>query len=143
MKCSKWYRIPSHGLASKPWCSLSLELLRWGLPASGLYGLIAFSVAQRSREIGIRMALGASKAGILRMILGDGFQLTTVGLLLGFTGVVSTTRFVHALLFEIDPLDPATLASVICILLIVSLLACYFPARRAAKADPATLLHEE
>jgi predicted permease len=114
-----------------------------GLASVGLYGLIAFSVAQRSREIGIRMALGASKARILRMILGDGFRLTIVGLLLGFAGVVGSTRFMQALLFEIDPLDPATLASVICILLIVSLLACYVPARRAAKADPATVLHEE
>jgi putative ABC transport system permease protein len=77
------------------------------------------------------------------MILRDGFRLTIVGLLLGFAGVVSSTRFMHALLFEIDPLDPATLASVIGILLIVSLLACYVPARRATRADPATVLREE
>jgi putative ABC transport system permease protein len=114
-----------------------------GLASIGLYGLIAFSVAERAREIGIRLALGASKAGIFRMILRDGFRLTIVGLLLGFAGVVSSTRFMHALLFEIDPLDPATLASVIGILLIVSLLACYVPARRATRADPATVLREE
>jgi putative ABC transport system permease protein len=113
------------------------------LAAIGIYGLIAFSVAQRTREIGIRVALGASQSGIFRMILGDGFRLTSVGLLLGFAGVISSTRFLRALLFEIDPLDPATLGSVICVLLIVSLLACYVPARRATKADPATVLREE
>ena len=113
------------------------------LAAIGLYGLIAFSVAQRAREIGIRVALGASQAGIFRMVLGDGFRLTIVGLLLGFVGVVSSTRFMRALLFEINPLDPATLVSVMCILLIVSLLACYVPARRATKADPAMVLREE
>ena len=75
-----------------------------GLASIGLYGLIAFSVAERAaREIGIRLALGASKAGIFRMILRDGFRLTIVGLLLGFAGVVSSTRFMRALLFEIDP----------------------------------------
>lgn len=114
-----------------------------GLASIGLYGLIAISVAQRAREIGIRLAFGASKAGIFCMILSDGFQLTIRGLLIGFAGVVSTTRFMHALLFEIEPLDPATLASVTGTLLIVCLLACHVPARRATKADPTTVLREE
>jgi putative ABC transport system permease protein len=114
-----------------------------GLACIGLYGLIAFSVAQRAREIGIRVALGASKAGIFRMVLGDGFRLTVIGVLLGFGGVVGSTRVLRSLLFEINPLDPATLVSVVCILLIVSALACYIPALRATKADPATVLREE
>ncbi len=114
-----------------------------GLACIGLYGLIAFSVAQRLREIGIRIALGASKAGIFRMILGDGFRLTVVGVSLGLAGVVSSTHFLRSLLFEINPLDPATLVSVICVLLMVSAIACYLPALRATNADPASVLREE
>jgi putative ABC transport system permease protein len=113
------------------------------LACIGLYGLIAFSVTQRIREIGLRVALGASKAGIFRMILGDGFRMTVLGVLLGLAGVVSSTRFLRSLLFEIDPLDPVTLALVICILLMVSAVASYLPALRATKADPATVLREE
>jgi putative ABC transport system permease protein len=114
-----------------------------GLACIGLYGLIAFSVAQRIREIGIRVALGASKAGIFLMILGDAFRLTVVGVLLGLAGVLSSARFLRSLLYEVNPLDPATLVSVICILLVVSAVACYIPALRATNADPASILREE
>ena len=114
-----------------------------GLACIGLYGIIAFSVAQRLREIGIRVALGASKAGIFRMILGDGFRLTAVGVSLGLAGVVCATRFLRSLLFEVNPLDPATLITVIFVLLLVSAIACYLPALRATNADPASVLREE
>src|SRR5271163_518553 len=114
-----------------------------GLACIGLYGLIAFSVAQRIREIGIRVALGASKAGIFRMILGDGFRLTVVGVLLGLAGVLGSARFFRSLLYEVNPLDPPTLVSVISILLVVSAVACYIPALRATNADPASILREE
>src|SRR5215467_9369488 len=114
-----------------------------GLASIGLYGLIAFSVAQRAREIGIRVALGASRAGVFRMILGDGLRLTLIGGIVGLAVIIGLTRFLHSLLFEIQPLDPLTLISVICLLTSVSLLACYVPARRATKADPAAVLREE
>jgi putative ABC transport system permease protein len=114
-----------------------------GLASIGLYGLIAFSVAQRAREIGIRVALGASRAGIFRMILGDGLRLTLFGGMVGLVAIIGLTRFLRSLLFEIQPLDPVTLVSVICVLIFVSLLACYVPARRATKADPAAVLREE
>jgi putative ABC transport system permease protein len=114
-----------------------------GLGSIGLYGLIAFSVAQRAREIGIRVALGASRAGVLRMILGDGLRLTLIGSIAGLAAIVGLTRFLRGLLFEIQPLDPATLTCVIGILVLVSLLACYVPARRATKVDPAAVLREE
>jgi len=113
------------------------------LACIGLYGLIAFSVAQRLREIGIRIALGASKAGVFRLIFGDGLRLTLLGVLLGFVGVVSSTRFLRSVLFEISPLDPVTLVSVVCILVLVSAIACHIPALRATNSDPATVLREE
>jgi putative ABC transport system permease protein len=114
-----------------------------GLASIGLYGLIAFSVAQRAREIGIRMALGASRAGVFGLILGDGLRLTVIGSMVGLVAIIGLTRFLRSLLFEIQPLDPLTLSSVTCVLISVSLLACYFPARRATKADPAAVLREE
>ena len=114
-----------------------------GLASIGLYGLVAFSVAQRSREIGIRVALGASRAGVFRMILGDGLRLTLIGGIVGLAVIIGLTRFLQSLLFEIQPLDPLTLISGICLLTSVSLLACYVPARRATKADPAAVLREE
>ena len=114
-----------------------------GLASIGLYGLTAFSVAERAREIGIRVALGASRAGVFRMILGDGLRLTLIGGIAGLVAIIGLTRFLRSLLFEIQPLDPATLVSVICVLTSVSLLACYLPARRATKADPAAVLREE
>jgi len=114
-----------------------------GLASIGLYGLIAFSVVQRTREVGIRMALGASRAGVFRMILGDGLRLTLIGGIVGLAVIIGLSRVLRSLLFEIQPLDTSTLSSVIGILIIVSLLACYVPARRATKADPATVLREE
>jgi predicted permease len=114
-----------------------------GLASVGLYGLIAFSVAQRAREIGIRMALGSSRSGVFRMILGDGLRLTLIGGAVGLVAILGLTRFLRSLLFEVQPLDPVTLAAVVAILAIVSLLACYVPARRAMKADPAAVLREE
>lgn len=114
-----------------------------GLASIGLYGLIAFSVAQRAREIGIRVALGASRAGVFGMILGDGLRLTLTGGIVGLAVIIGLTRFLSSLLFEIQPLDPLTLISVICLMTFVSLLACYVPARRATNADPAAVLREE
>ena len=118
-------------------------MIALGLASIGLYGLIAFSVAQRAREIGIRVALGASRAGIFRMILGDGLRLTLIGGVAGLVAIAGLTRFLRSLLFEVQPLDPLTLVSVTCVLIFVSLLACYVPARRATKADPAAVLRQE
>jgi putative ABC transport system permease protein len=114
-----------------------------GLAGIGLYGLIAFSVAQRAREIGIRVALGASRAGVFRMILADGLRLTLIGGIVGLATIVGLTRFLRSLLFEIQPLDSVTLTSVVGIMVIVSLLACYVPARRATAVDPGAVLREE
>jgi len=118
-------------------------LLALGLASLGLYGLIAFSVAQRSREIGIRVALGASKETILRMILGDGLKLAVVGVFVGLVGFIGLTHFLRSLLFQVKPADPSTLISVTITLLLVSLLASLIPAQRATKSDPAAVLRDE
>ena len=114
-----------------------------GLACVGVYGVIASSVTLRSREIGIRLALGATRLSVFRMILNDGFRLTILGLLLGLIAALVLTRFLRSLLFEIQPDDPITTLAVIGILAGISTVACYFPASRAMKVDPTIMLREE
>lgn len=113
------------------------------LACLGIYGVIAYSVTQRARELGIRVALGASRRSVFNMVVGEGMRLMIVGLCLGVTGAAMLNRFLRALLFEIQPNDPATLAVVIALLAVTALLACYFPAARAMRVDPAMALREE
>jgi putative ABC transport system permease protein len=113
------------------------------LACVGIYGVVAYSVTRRSREIGIRIALGASRFSVFRIVLSDGFGMTIFGLLAGLGATLVLTRFLRSLLFEIRPDDPITLAAVTVTLACVSLLACYFPARRAMSVDPAMTLREE
>ncbi|HEV8366366.1 MAG TPA: ABC transporter permease [Pyrinomonadaceae bacterium] len=113
------------------------------LASIGIYGLVSYSVAQRTREIGIRMALGASRSHVLRLVLTEGFGLTVVGLVLGLAGAFASTRVLRNLLFEVGPTDPFTFIAVSLSLLVVALLACYIPARRATKVDPLVALRYE
>jgi predicted permease len=113
------------------------------LAALGLYGVLAFLVAQRRREIGIRMALGAERRDILKMILGRGLKLTLSGLLVGLLAALAVTRWIASLLFGVNATDPLTFTLVALLLTGVALLACYLPARRAAKVDPLIALRHE
>jgi putative ABC transport system permease protein len=113
------------------------------LTAVGLYGVIAYSVAQRTHEIGVRMALGASRSGVLSMILGRGLQLTGAGLVIGIAGAFALAKVIAALLFEIPPRDPATYFFVCITLSAVALLASYIPASRAARVQPTIALRYE
>jgi predicted permease len=113
------------------------------LAAGGIYGVLHCSVAQQTREIGIRMALGARPRQVVMLIVRDGAKLSVVGLVIGVTGSAVMTRFLRSLLFGIGPMDPVTLAGVSILLGIVALLACYIPARRAAKVDPMVALRYE
>jgi predicted permease len=109
----------------------------------GIYGVMAYTVAQRTREIGIRIALGASHSDVSRMILGRGFVITGLGLLIGIAGALGLTRFLSGFLFQVKPVDPLTFAAVSVLLGGISLLASYIPAWRAARVDPMVALRYE
>jgi len=106
------------------------------LGAIGLYGVISYAVAERRSEIGVRVALGASPASVSRLVLREGITLGVLGAALGLAGAILLTRFLRAVLFEVSAHDPLTFAAVAVILLAVTLLAAWLPARRAARIDP-------
>ncbi len=113
------------------------------LALMGIYGVIAYAVAERSREIGVRMALGARRAIIMRMILGRGMRLTAIGITLGVAGALGLTRFLSGMLFGVTPYDAPTFVAAVIVLMAIAALACYVPARRAARVDPLTSLRYE
>jgi putative ABC transport system permease protein len=113
------------------------------LAAVGLYGVIAYAVTQRTMEIGVRMALGAQPGQVLRMVLRQGMSLAGLGVALGLGGSIALGRFVAGFLFEVRPSDPTMLATVALMLAAVALLACWIPARRAARLDPLAALRCE
>jgi len=114
-----------------------------GIAAMGLFAVMSLHVVQRTREIGIRMALGAQPKSIFELIIGHGLALTAIGLAIGIFAAFGLTRFVRSMLVEITPIDFATYSAVAALLLAVALLACYVPARWAAKTDPMTVLRYE
>jgi ABC-type antimicrobial peptide transport system permease subunit len=113
------------------------------LAGIGLFGVLAFGVAQRTREIGVRVALGAARAEVVGLIVKQGMLLVAVGLVIGLGGSLAATRVMRSLLYETDVYDPLTFAMVPVLLVIVSLAACYVPARRAAVVDPMVTLRSE
>jgi putative ABC transport system permease protein len=113
------------------------------LAITGVYGVTAYIVGQRSNEIGLRMAMGATPGQVLRLVLSDGIALAGTGMALGFIGSLAGTRLIRSMLFEVTPTDPLTYAAVTLILGAVVLAACYLPARRAAKVDPLLVLRQE
>jgi putative ABC transport system permease protein len=113
------------------------------LAAVGIYGVMAYSVSQRTREIGIRIALGAQRANVLRLIMGQGAKLAVAGVVAGVIGAFALTRLMESLLFGVSPKDLATFSVVPVIVLALILVGCYIPARRATKLDPVVALREE
>jgi len=113
------------------------------LAASGLYGVLAYAVNQRVREIGVRMALGASRRTVLRHIITDGLQLILAGIAAGTVGALAATRLLSDLLFGVKAVDPVTFAAIAAFLALIGILACYIPARKAASVDPLVALRNE
>jgi putative ABC transport system permease protein len=113
------------------------------LAAVGLYGVVSYTVSQRTQEIGVRMAIGAQRGDVLRMIVGGGMKLTLVGIAMGLAGALALARLVATMLFDVTPFDPTSYAATAIVLLAVASLACYIPARRAMRVDPITALRQE
>jgi len=114
------------------------------LASIGLYGVMGYAVSQRTREIGVRMALGARQRDVIAQVLGQGMRIVLIGLGLGLAGALGLARLLKGLRFEVKPTDPMTFVAVPLILLgLVALLACWLPARRASKVDPMEALRQE
>ena len=113
------------------------------LAALGIFGVMSYAVSQRTREIGIRMALGAQRSAVLRLVVGDGARIAIAGLAIGLVVSLALARFIRGLLFEVSESDPVTFFGVALLLAAVALAACYVPARRAMRVDPMVALHYE
>ena len=118
-------------------------LLALALAAVGIYGVISYSVSLRTREVGIRIALGATRRDVLVMVLGQGLTLIGLGLVAGFAASLALTRFLSSLLYDVRPWDPVTSSAVAAVLAAVALAASYLPARRATRVDPMVALRYE
>jgi len=125
------------------WLMGSFALLALLLAALGIYGVMTYTTAQRTRELGIRLALGAQNRDVLKLVTVHGMKLALIGVTLGLLGSFALTRLMKSLLFGVGPTDPLTFALVPLLLGVVSLAACYIPARRATKVDPLIALRSE
>lgn len=136
-------QVVGHSIAGRTFTTMLLAgfaALALALAGIGIYGVISFGVSQRNYEIGVRIALGASKATVMRMVIGEGARMTAAGLVLGLIGAVAIDRLLRTLLVGVTATDPATFAAVACVLSAVAICACALPARRATRVSPTEAL---
>jgi putative ABC transport system permease protein len=125
------------------WMFSTFGVIALVLASIGVYGVLSYSVSQRTQEIGVRMALGAARPDVLRLILGQGLRLAAVGVGVGLLGAFGTTRFLRTVLYNVTPTDPVSFGAVAIFLTLVALVASYVPARRAMAVDPLVALRNE
>jgi len=134
-------------LAARPrfqaWLLVLFAAIGMALAAFGLYGLVSFLVAQREREFGVRVALGAMQGDILKLVLGDAIRWILAGLVCGLAGAAAAARALQSLLFHVAPADPTVYAVAAVMLACVAMAAAFFPSRRAARVDPAIALRQD
>jgi putative ABC transport system permease protein len=136
-------QIVSESVAQRRFSMLLLSLFAFValfLAAGGLYGVVAYCVSQRTQEIGVRMAIGAQRGDVLRMVLGSGMKLAILGVGIGVAAALALAGLLASMLFGVTPFDPASYAITSAVLLLIAALACYVPARRALRVDPLTAL---
>jgi predicted permease len=139
-------RIISDRLASQRFSMILMAIfagLALIMASVGIYGVVSYVTSQRTHEMGIRMALGAERSDVLKMVVGQGLKLALMGVAIGIAGSLALTRFLASLLYGVKPTDPLTFTAVSLVLIAVALLACYIPARRASKIDPMVALRYE
>ena len=121
----------------------SFAVLALALASIGLYGVMSYTVTQRTPELGVRVALGAGTGDVLRLVVGEGMRLVIVGVVIGIVAALALTRLMRSMLFNTAPTDALTFAMIPLLLLVVALVASYLPARRAAQVDPMEALRAE
>jgi len=128
---------------STMWLFATFALLALTMGAVGIYGVFSYYVTERTHEIGIRVALGAKRKDVLKLVVGQGFKLTLIGIGIGTLSAIALTRFLSSLLYGVKPTDPFTFTAVSIVLASVAMIASYIPARRATKVDPMVALRYE